>query len=526
MEKRTILAVVLSVVVIMTFQFLMPKQEPVKRPVVTPDHSAAGQSNPREITVPLEAAVPVAAEEEYVSETDRFIFTFSNIGGAIKKIELKEYKDSKTEKPYVLLEINDPRYFVGAFNLAGAASTLKAPYTLKTDGSRVIYTLYDREIEIVKIFNLHNYNDYIDLHVVIRNVSQRQIRDDSRIVVGANIEKKDAMAQRYVSISAKASGKLIRDTRNATRAGDISWAALNNKYFCIVARPYQLAGKVITESLKAGYIAGTMESAPVNLYPGSETTQQFLYYIGPLDANRIGKVDSNLQEVVNYGFFDKISKVLLKILGFFHRLLRNWGVAIIMLTVLVNFIMYPLTRKSYRSMRAMQELQPHIDKLRGMHKDNPQKLNKELMGLYRQYNVNPLGGCLPIFLQMPIFISLYHALMRSINLKGASFLWIKDLSKPDAVPLPFSLPVIGNSINILPIFMMVAMIFQQKLSMSNRSSGMSEQQKQQQNMMMLMPVIFVAIFYSLPSGLVLYWVVNTILMTVHQYSIKKSFAAA
>ena len=510
----------------MTFQYLMPKPEPVNRPAITPEQSSNGQTRSREIIVPAETNLPETVEEEYVAETDRFVFTFSNIGGAIKRIALKEYADKETKSPYVLMDIDDPRYFTGAFNLTGAAAALNAPYTRKIDGPRVIYTLPLGDIHITKIFTLHNYNDYIELRVIIRNASERQIRDDPRIVVGANIEKKDAMAQRYVAVSAKVSGKLIRDTRNATRAGDISWAALNNKYFCIAVRPYQLAGKAITESLKAGYIACAIESAPVNLYPGSETTQQFLYYIGPLDSKRIEEVDVTLKEVVNYGFFDKISKILLKILGFFHRILRSWGVAIIMLTVLVNFIMYPLTRKSYRSMRAMQELQPHIDKLRSMHKDNPQKLNKELMELYRQYKVNPLGGCLPIFLQMPIFISLYHALMRSIDLKGASFLWIKDLSKPDAVPLPFSLPVIGNSINVLPIFMMVAMIFQQKLSMSNRSSEMSEQQKQQQNMMLLMPIIFVAIFYSLPSGLVLYWVINTILMTAHQYTIKKSFATA
>ena len=115
-------------------------------------------------------------------------------------------------------------------------------------------------------------------------------------------------------------------------------------------------------------------------------------------------------------------------------------------------------------MQQMKNLQPHMQKLKELHKDNPQKLNKEMMGLYKQYNVNPFGGCLPMLLQIPIFIALYQGLIRSVELKGARFLWIKDLSRPDALSLPFSLPVLGNSINILPILMVVMMFLQQKVS--------------------------------------------------------------
>ena len=163
-----------------------------------------------------------------------------------------------------------------------------------------------------------------------------------------------------------------------------------------------------------------------------------------------------------------------------------------------------------------------MEKLKVQFKDNPQKLNKEVMELYKKYNINPLGGCLPLLLQMPIFIALYQALTKSIDLRGASFLWIKDLSAPDAVAIPVTLPLIGDHINILPLAMVVLMIFQQKVSTKVMGSAVTEEQKQQQKMMLIMmPVMFGFIFYSMPSGMVLYWVVNTLLTIVEQSAILK-----
>ena len=165
-------------------------------------------------------------------------------------------------------------------------------------------------------------------------------------------------------------------------------------------------------------------------------------------------------------------------------------------------------------MRHLQELQPQMEEMRRQYKDNPQKLNKEMMELYRRHKVNPMGGCFPILLQMPIFLAFYQTLMRSVELKGATFLWIKDLSMPDAAfTLPTTLPLLGNSINLLPILMIGAMIMQQKLS-----QGKTAVQTDQQKMMAaIMPVMFGFIFYSLPSGLVLYWLTNTVLTSSLQF---------
>jgi len=168
-------------------------------------------------------------------------------------------------------------------------------------------------------------------------------------------------------------------------------------------------------------------------------------------------------------------------------------------------------------MKEMQVLQPKVEELRKLYKDNPQRMNKEVLELYREHKVNPFGGCLPLLLQMPIFFALYQALLRSAALKGAKFLWIKDLSEPDRLWLiPFSLPILGNEVNILPILMTIGMFIQQKISPQSASSASSEQQKM---MVVLMPLLFGIIFYHMPAGLVLYWFVNSTLMLVYQWRI-------
>jgi YidC/Oxa1 family membrane protein insertase len=169
-------------------------------------------------------------------------------------------------------------------------------------------------------------------------------------------------------------------------------------------------------------------------------------------------------------------------------------------------------------MKEMQKLQPEIERLRAAYKDQPQKMNQEILQLYREHKVNPFGGCLPLFLQFPIFISLYQALMRSIELRGAGFLWIKDLSQPDRLYVfaDKAFPVIGNEINILPLLMAAAMFVQQKFTSKTSPSASPEQQKM---MMIIFPAMFGFIFYHFPSGLTLYWTCYTIISSVAQWKL-------
>ena len=213
-----------------------------------------------------------------------------------------------------------------------------------------------------------------------------------------------------------------------------------------------------------------------------------------------------------------ISRVLLKILTFLHNLLNNWGLAIIGLSFLIWLVFFPLTSKSMKAMKRMQDLQPKIEHLRQSYKDNPQRLNKEIMQLYRDERVNPFGGCLPILLQLPIFIGLYQMLLRSDVLTGANFLWINDLSKPDQI-----FTIEGFPINILPIITALLMYLQQKHTLKSASGAQADQQKM---MSYIMPVMFGFIFYRMPSGLVLYWLVNSLLMLVGHWKMSRDTARA
>jgi len=201
-----------------------------------------------------------------------------------------------------------------------------------------------------------------------------------------------------------------------------------------------------------------------------------------------------------------------------------------MLVALINVFTYPLTLKNIKATRQLQAIQPHIARLREIHKDDHHKLQIEIMKLYREHNANPLGGCLPMLIQAPIFIALYITLARSAELKGSNFLWIKDLSKPDTLAkLPFNIniPFLGDSFNLLPIIMVFAMIVQQKIITGTRKTNEADSYaQQQQKMVLFMPIFFGILLYNLPSGLILYWTVNTIFMAAMHYVIQRRLSSS
>jgi YidC/Oxa1 family membrane protein insertase len=220
-------------------------------------------------------------------------------------------------------------------------------------------------------------------------------------------------------------------------------------------------------------------------------------------------------QIINFGFFDYFGKFLLAALLWFNKYVQNYGIAIILLTIVVRVGLFPLNQKSYKSMKEMQSLQPLVNELREKYKKNPQEMNKRMMALYREHKVNPMGGCLPLAFQMPVFIALFQALRNAVELRGAHFLWITDLSEPDrlfTLTVPFDLPI-----NLLPLLVIVAMLIQQK--MTPVAGGQSETQ---QKMMQYMPIIFGFLFYSMPSGLTVYFLISTVLGLVQQYFVQKA----
>jgi len=255
----------------------------------------------------------------------------------------------------------------------------------------------------------------------------------------------------------------------------------------------------------------------LHLAPGEKRSERFLLYAGPKEYKALKSYESHYEGLFSKGFFGTFRVWLLLALHFFYGWFHNWGWAIIAITVVIKLAFTPLTHMSFESMKKMQALQPKIKAIQERLKKDPQKMNKEVMGLYKKHRVNPMSGCLPLLLQMPIFIAFYQTLYQAIELKGAPWIfWVHDLSAPDMLfTLPFAIPFLGDGFNVLPILMLLSMIWQQKLTPTPSSSP------EQARMMMFMPIIFGFIFYALPSGLVLYWLVNNMLTIGHQLFTKK-----
>ncbi len=519
MEKRLIVAIALSMLIIVMFQYLAPKPSRVQEPIrvaepvklVTPAQvpGEAVYSQPK----------PSIEEKELVVETDRLVLTFSNVGGALKKVQLKGSSD--------VVQIDNPKEYI--FNISGSldgAELATSVYSAQKRDGEVSYSLATKDVEVIKRYILHNYKHSIELQLFVKNLSSSPKELNYRVVGGAGLTESNNQDKRFLEVTSKINGKALKFKRPKTgrimNPGAVSWTALKSKYLSIILKPFvNTKGQFYYEDKNGNLVMG-LEPENIMVSPGASIENKFVLYVGPSQPHLLKEVGYDLEETINYGFFGGISKLLISSMRFLHKIVRNWGISIILLSIFLNIILFPLTIKSFKSMQKMQELHPQMEKLKTQYKDNPKKLNKEIMELYKKYNINPLSGCLPLVLQMPIFISLYQALMKSFELRNAPFLWIKDLSLPDAVPIPFVLPVIGKSVNILPLIMVIAMVIQQKISTQTMGAAVTEEQKQQQKIMLIiMPIMFGFIFYNMPSGLVLYWVVNTVLTIVEQSAILK-----
>jgi YidC/Oxa1 family membrane protein insertase len=238
----------------------------------------------------------------------------------------------------------------------------------------------------------------------------------------------------------------------------------------------------------------------------------YLLYIGPKETAALNETDPAFDRAIDFGWFHFIASPLMSLLRLSHAVTGNYGIDIILLTILVKLLFFPLSNKSFKSMAAMKKLQPQMERLREQYGDDRQKLNQETMELYKRHKVNPLGGCLPMLVQFPVFIGLYQGLMYAIELRQAPFFgWISDLSQPDrlgSLALPFVDP---PGLPVLTLVMGGSMLLQQWMTPMTVGDPM------QQKMMMLMPVVFTVMFVNFPAGLVLYWLVNNVLSITQQY---------
>ncbi len=289
-----------------------------------------------------------------------------------------------------------------------------------------------------------------------------------------------------------------------TIEGDILWTAIEEKYFTSAI----LAGEQKPSQIRLARtgeqtVAYQLVYPAVTLQPGETRSCMFSLYLGPKDVDILQQQGSHLEKTVVFGWFDVIARPLLVTLKFFYRYMGNYGLAIILLTIIIKILFWPLTHKSFESMKSMQKIQPELAQLKEKYKDNKEEFARQQLSLYKKYKVNPLSGCLPTLIQIPVFIALYNALMYAIELRHAPFIsfWINDLSDKDPT-------------YVAPVVMGLSMLIQQKMTPTSVDPA-------QAKMMMFMPIVFTVMFLSFPSGLVIYWLVNNVISIAQQVYINR-----
>jgi YidC/Oxa1 family membrane protein insertase len=388
------------------------------------------------------------------------------------------------------------------------------------------------KVRLTKIFTVESDSYAYDLEIQLENLSGEKLVDQlgvSFYYIPYSSNPHESYNQSQLTFSNKGSLKYLQP-KNLTKPDAVpkppyDWVGYENNYFLQAVIPlseggYEIIPRVI--DLEKGLIQTVYLTDPLEIEANQTKSVKLRLYSGPKKLDRLNQAGHNLSDAIDYGWFTFLAKPLLVVLTWFYSFTHNYGVAIILLTVIIKIIFWPLTHKSYTSMQKMKKIQPKIAQIREKFKDDKEKLNQELMQVYKTYKVNPMGGCLPMALQIPVFFALYRMLNAAVALRHQPFiLWVHDLTAPDRLNLGFSvnLPFIGelNGIPVLTILMGVSMFLQQKMT---PSSGDPRQEK----IMLIMPVMFTFFFLNFPAGLVLYWFVNNILSIAQQYWINRHAA--
>jgi YidC/Oxa1 family membrane protein insertase len=553
-QSRLLIAIVLSLAIFLAWQFIFSPDEAERRQAKKVESPAVEEKQAvKDTEKPYKEAIekPAPAEESIVEETplpeaatitvDTPLYQakISENGAVFYSVLLKNYRE-KVQKNAPLKQIltGDETFGVGLLGFTGKsiAGLDKAVFTANlpsrqvqvNDSPRDLTFLWRSQdgIVIEKTYKFAPDTYAIGMEVIIKNGSGRGIQDKLFVALYSKAPD-DKRMYAFEGPSALINDKLeeiktkkLKDQN--TFDGKIKWVALQSRYFMSGLIPDQIEEASLHLALKSEkFIAARYRQPEKAIQPGTQYTYKYQLFMGPKRIQELRNVGNDLQKVVDFGWFDIIAKPCLWLMNLFYSVIPNYGVAIIILTILVKLLLWPLGQKSYKSMSEMKKIQPLMKEIREKYKDDKQRMNQEVMGLYRTYKINPLGGCLPMVVQLPVFFALYRMLYEAIELRHAPFfLWIDDLAAPDRLfrfdfSIPFMEPPYG--IPVLTIVMGASMLLQQKMS---PPMGDATQAK----MMMFMPIIFTVIFINFSSGLVLYWLVNNILSIAQQYYTQKKYA--
>ena len=505
----------------------------------------------------------VSGEKERIItiENEYFVMELSTKGANIRKYYLKKFKNwysanSNGNENFYKTHVQLINYKKGdPYNLSFVTSDGKAITTadlfFKTDASKADYKVskddslvlsfrlpaadnsyivkkftffgdkysFESEIDLINMTNLISNNSYDlvwgdGLRFVEENSVDEANYSDASVYYGGE----------QVIVDASSVGEKVTKDFN----GRIDWVAVRNKYFASIIAPRDpdaVNGAYIEGNRESVGKTGVMEDYSMRINVPFKNTDfeksVFTVYIGPVDYDRLKEYGDKFTALVDFGSFFGLKFivrpiaefVLLPLFNFLHTFIPNYGFVIVVFSLIIKFVLYPLTKTSYQSMKKMQLLQPKIAEIKEKYKDDPQKLNKETMKLYQTYGVNPAGGCLPLLLQMPIFIALWGLFKTAIELRQQPFiLWIKDLSAPDVIAqLPFKLPIFGiDQVSGLALLMGITTFVQQKMSVKD---------PKQAGLVYIMPIMLTIMFMSFPSGLNLYYFMFNVFSIAQQYYI-------
>ncbi len=565
MDKNTIIAIVVIFLIIMVFQllFLRPRVEQQKEELVkeTVEEEEYKIEEEKEIAETEEEKGIVETEEEkepvfkgegvgetVISvETNNYSIKISNAGASIISFQLKDYLD-KNNIPVELVKYNGEDilpfevHFDRLKNVPSGDRTLFYVEKISDKAYMFYRDFKDKNGNPFRFSKTYIFQDdeYIfDLKIKVSalNDGELYLNQDNisyTLAWGPVLGPISVIRNRY-NITTQGyheNGKFRKVMRGSggcsLRRGEsryveisriIDWLGITNRYFFIGIIPDQ-KNYIFSfdQRVQGKYFLGISHT----YFRGKEFEDTFQIYAGPKERKLLKRYGHNFESVKGSRILKPIVIFLELMIKFFYRFVKNYGVAIILMTIVIKIILYPLTHKSFESMRRMSALQPKITEIRERHKNNPQQMNKEISSLYKKEKVNPMGGCLPMLLQLPIFYALYTLLSGMIELRNESFLWIKDLSLPDTVAtIKMMIPLLGyrieghgfTDINILPFIMTVTTLLQSKLTSGDQSS------QQGKMMTYLFPIMFFFIFWNMPSGLVLYWTIQNILTIGQQYLI-------
>lgn len=543
MENRTFLAIVLSIGVLLAFQFFInpliapPKKSNLQQPQpvsaeqkmspVNKDTSpspvpAAGEG---EKTVPAGDLNQGREARDVVVDTPLYHMVLSEKGAVIRTLSLKKYLTSqKNGKPIEIIH-EDSGLLLKLDNKDTAGCIFDASNTHVQLDDKVPNAILSFTCEmsdggrVVKEFGIHANSYWIDVAVRVTG------RDVQSISLSFKNDPLEAGSQVFAGPVYYSKGsinelELKKPGERKELVEPVDWMGYSDHYFFtgLVTKSKDVPWKVAFERMnEAGAFRSELSTVSnLSKQPNGEIALELGAYIGPKEYSQLKAVNYDLTNVLYFGWFDAIAKPLLLFLNFIYNYVPNYGVAIIIITVIIKILFWPLAHKSAKSMKTLQKIQPKLAKLKEKYGDDKEKLNRELMQLYKTYNVNPMSGCLPMLLQIPVFFALYKVLLQSIEIRHAPFaLWITDLSAPDRLMIPgVEIPWIGG-IPVLTLLMGASMYLQQRLTPTAGDPT-------QAMMMRFLPLIFTFMFINFPSGLVLYWFVNNVLSIVQQYYTNKT----